>query len=242
MDLLELAQERDLFLVEDAAQALGTRVGGQQVGRFGIASCLSFWEEKAITSAGEGGMIITNEAAVAARARRLREHGETEHPTDRLYHHAELGFNYRMTAVQAAVGLSQLGRLDTFVTRRRKQAGQLTSALELIDGIDPPVEARYATHAYWKYVARLLHDRLRVAREDVISAVVAEGIPVAPRYPIPLHRQPVFAHYANRNVTLPVADELSNSLIAIPVHPSIGDRDLDDVVDAIHKVMSVLQR
>ncbi|HET9477329.1 MAG TPA: DegT/DnrJ/EryC1/StrS family aminotransferase, partial [Dehalococcoidia bacterium] len=169
--LLALAEPRGIAVIEDAAQAhgaiwreLGTgnkepRRTWWRVGTIGRVGCFSFWEDKIMTTGGEGGAVITDDDAMAERMRRIRHHGEGLDPSmpqgERSYYHLELGYNYRMTSMQAATGLVQLGKLDAYLEARRRNAAYLSERLGDIDGIEAPFVAEYAVHSYYKYIGRL---------------------------------------------------------------------------------------
>jgi len=169
--LLELAERRGTAVVEDAAQAHGALYKGRKVGTIGLAGCFSFWEDKIMTTGGEGGCVVTEDDALAERMRRIRHHGEGPVKGERAYYHLELGYNYRMTSMQAATGLVQLRRLDEYLAARRRHAAYLSERLgdpsappaseqaalrTGLDAIEPPFVAEYAVHSYYKYICRLV--------------------------------------------------------------------------------------
>ena len=127
--LLALAEPRGIAVIEDAAQAHGALYKGRKVGTIGRAGCFSFWEDKIITTGGEGGCVITDDDALAERMRRIRHHGEGPVEGERAYYHLELGYNYRMSSMHAATGLVQLRRLDEYLEARRRNAAYLTERL-----------------------------------------------------------------------------------------------------------------
>ncbi|MDP2949173.1 MAG: DegT/DnrJ/EryC1/StrS family aminotransferase [Chloroflexota bacterium] len=239
--ILRLAQDRGLVVVEDAAQAHGALYQGRKVGTIGRMGCFSFWEDKIMTSGGEGGAVITDDDELAARLRMIRSHGEGPIAGERRYYHLVLGYNYRMPAMQAAVGLVQLRRLEEYLEARRRNAAYLTERLKEVPAVVPPYVAPYAVHSYYKYICRLRTD-LRQAQgvsvdiERFVAAVAAEGVPISRRYPTPLHRQPVFQKLGYGDVSCPVAERLAGELFILLVHPTVSERDLDDVAAAIGKV------
>ena len=137
--------------------------------------------------------MITDDDALAERMRRIRHHGEgpMESGGERAYYHLDLGYNYRMTSMQAATGLVQLGRLDEYLEARRRNAAYLSERLGEIDGIEPPFVAEWAVHSYYKYICRL-RPETGIEIGEFVRAVAAEGIPISRRYPTPLPQQPVF--------------------------------------------------
>ncbi len=231
--LLALAEPRRIAVIEDAAQAHGALYRGKKVGTIGRAGCFSFWEDKIMTTGGEGGCVITSDDALAERMRRIRHHGEGPLEGERGYYHLELGYNYRMTSMQAATGLVQLRRLDEYLEARRHNAAYLSERLGEIDALEPPFVAEYAVHSYYKYICRL-RPETGIDIGEFVRAVVAEGIPISRRYPTPLPKQPVFRGL--NAAPCPTAERLAGELFTLLVHPTVTTADLDDVVSAIGKV------
>ncbi|MEO8229043.1 MAG: DegT/DnrJ/EryC1/StrS family aminotransferase [Chloroflexota bacterium] len=259
--MADLAGRKGLLLIEDCAQATGARWDGRLVGTFGHAGAYSFWEDKIITTGGEGGMIVTDDDALARRARMVLNHGEA--PTDenysageRLYFHETLGYNFRMTELAGALGSVQLGRLPGYVERRRELASALTERLAGVPGIVTPLEQEAATHAYYKYILLLDREVIAAPVEEVVAAIRAEGIPATRRYPTPLHRQPIFVDrrgFGDRHwpfpeeaaspPNLPGAEGVAKDAIQVTVvNPSIGDADIADAAAAITKVAAAFSR
>jgi perosamine synthetase len=257
--ILDIARRRDLHVIEDAAQAHGALYHGKPVGSIGVMGCFSFWEDKLITTAGEGGMVVTDDDRLAVRARRFQHHGEERldgdyYQQERLYRHEDLGYNYRMTEIQGAIGLIQLGRLDEYITRRRIIAHRLTLHLREIEGILPPYEPSDVVHVYYKYVIKLDRRVIDTPASEFVAALRAEGIHCARRYPTPLHRQPVFVEHrgfggtpapfeppwyhgqTSYTDTRPVAERLPNDLVTITMRPSYSNEDVDDIITAVAKV------
>ena len=233
--LIALAEPRGIAVIEDAAQAHGALYNGRKVGTLGTLGCFSFWEDKIMTTGGEGGAVITNDDALAERLRRIRHHGEGPVEGERAYYHLDLGYNYRMTSMQAATGLVQLRKLDGYLDKRRRNAAYLTERLRKLAAIEPPFVADYAVHSYYKYICRLRPDAgIEIA--DFVRAVAAEDIPISRRYPTPLPKQPVFREPPP--LPCPVAERLAGELFTLLVHPTVEEPDLDDVVAAIKRVVS----
>ncbi|MDO8611240.1 MAG: DegT/DnrJ/EryC1/StrS family aminotransferase [Dehalococcoidia bacterium] len=238
--LLALAEPRGIAVIEDCAQAHGALYKGRKVGSLGRVGCFSFWEDKIMTTGGEGGAVIAEDDALAARMRRIRHHGEGPSEGARAYYHLELGYNYRMTSMQAATGLVQLQKLDGYLEARRRNAAYLTERLPALGVIEPPPVAPYAVHSYYKYVCRLPSGALAPGIDAFVRAVAAEGVPIQRRYPTPLPEQPVFAGYGGP--PCPVADRLAGELFTLLVHPTLTAGDLDDYVRAIGKVAGTSRR
>jgi perosamine synthetase len=256
--LLEIAKQYNLYIVEDAAQAHGARYRDKLVGTFGQFGCFSFWEDKIISTAGEGGMIITDDDQLAKRARMIQHHGELRQDGDyyrgeRLYYHPILGYNFRMTEVQGAIGLVQLRKLPDYIVKRRKNAHLLTQLLSDIWGVFPPYEPDYVEHVYYKYILKLDRKVLKTPAAEIAKAISAEGIPATRRYPTPLHQQPIFVEkrgFGNTNAPfswypgevqygsgLPVAETIPNDLIMIRMNPNLTEEDIADIAYAVRKVV-----
>jgi perosamine synthetase len=255
----DIARRNNLFVVEDAAQAHWARYKGSLVGTLGDIGCFSFWEDKIITTAGEGGMVITDDDDLAKRAYRFHHHGEDRKDSayyrgERLYYHETLGYNFRMTEVQGAVGLVQLKRLNDYVRARRANAHLLTRLLSDVPGIIPPYEPPEVAHAYYKYIIRLDRRYLEISAKEFVTALSAEGIPCSRRYPTPLHQQPLFiqkkgfgktslpftppwyageTHYGSG---LPNAEDLPNDLVRLSMSPTLQEEDIHDMALAVRKV------
>jgi len=239
--LLALTEARGIALIEDAAQAHGALYKGKKVGTMGRLGCFSFWEDKILTTGGEGGCVITQDDSLAERLRRFRHHGEAPAPGERAYYHLDLGYNYRMTSMQAATGLVQLRRLDEYLEARRRNAAYLARALASIEAVEAPYVAPGAVHSYYKFVCRL-RPEAGVDLEGFVRAVSAEGIPISRRYPTPLPWQPVFRKRGLGQEACPVAGRLSGELFTLLVHPTVTEADLDDVVEAVGKVIRAWER
>ncbi|MEZ4558536.1 MAG: DegT/DnrJ/EryC1/StrS family aminotransferase [Caldilineaceae bacterium] len=173
--LNELAAAHDLLVVEGAAEAHGAAVHGTQVGGLGRVGAFSFYANKIITT-GEGGMLTTDDGELAARCRMLRDHAM---PPAQRYWHDEVGFNYRLTNLQAAVGVAQLEQIDTFLARKRHIAAQYTAALAGVPGLVPPVELPGYTNVYWM-VSVLVTDAFPLTRDELMAALRARDIDSRP--------------------------------------------------------------
>ena len=215
--LIELAARLPLVLVEDAAEALGALYKGRRVGAHGPLGCLSFNGNKIITTGG-GGMILTDDEALARRARYLTTQARDEGPE---WIHREVGFNYRLTNLQAALGVAQLEQLETFVSSKRETARAYAVALAALGGAEPLGEAPWATSSYWMYSV-LLDPACYGDARDLIARANAEGIQLRPLWR-PLHRQPIFeGHQAYR---VEVADRLYARGVSLPCSVGITSEE-----------------
>ena len=251
-----LAARHKLFVIEDACQAHGGQYRGRTLGTLGQIGAFSFFEDKVITT-GEGGMLITDDAELYEQARRLRSYGEELVTSigERKYEHTALGFNYRMSALNAAVGLNQLPRLEAMVAKRNRNAAYLREGLEKVPGIIPPKEVPGCRHAYYKFVCRIDREVLELDALTAVEAIKAEGVAATPRYPTPLPLQKVFREkigyggtdcpygcrrYGREPAFLtgswPVAERIGKEAFVLLVHPSIEEPDLQDAVRAVRKV------
>ncbi len=186
-DLLELAVEHDLEVVEDAAEAHGAEFAGRKVGGMGHAGVFSFYGNKIITT-GEGGMVVTNDAKLAARLRYLKDHGMSP---QRRYYHTELAFNYRLTNLQAALGLAQLEQIEDFIASKRRIYTQYAQALLGTPGISLNVERPGVRSVFWM-VSLVLDDSLRLEREALGAQLRSRGIDWRPFF-VPMHTLPHLA-------------------------------------------------
>lgn len=241
-ELTAVAKRHRLALIEDAAQAHGALYRGRKVGTIGRMGCFSFWEDKIITSGGEGGAVITDDDTLAQRLARLRSHGEGPLEGERRYYHLELGYNYRLAAVQAAVGLAQLHRLDEYLEARRHNAAYLSERLRALPEVQPPLVAEGCVHSYYKYICKLRTDLITVSIDRFVAAVAGEGVPCSRRYPTPLPQQPVFRNAGYGRGSYPNAEALAGQLFLLQVHPTVQQRDLDDMVASIEKVAAAYRK
>lgn len=217
--IAEIAAKHGLAIIEDACQAHGATLNGQPLGTWGTA-CYSFYPTKNMTT-GEGGMITTNDPALAERMRVLREHGMRVR-----YVHETLGYNFRMTDLQAAIGLVQLTRVDGWNAQRQRNAAQLTARLAGAPGVATPQVRPGATHVFHQYTVTVAD------RERTIASLTERGIGYGIYYPIPIHQQQVYRERGYTDV-LPVAEAASAKVLSLPVHPALTESELDQVADAV---------
>jgi dTDP-3-amino-3,4,6-trideoxy-alpha-D-glucose transaminase len=221
-ELRSLARERELKLLEDAAQAAGARERGEHVGGLGDASAFSFFPSKNLFCLGDGGAIATNDAEVASRARLLRLHGSTDKQT-----YLAVGYNSRLDAIQAGVLREVLPHLDGWNAARRELASAYEQAGlgKLVTLPKAPPQTEPVHHMYVVRSSR---------REQLIEDLRRRGIESRPCYPVPVHRQPAMEPYA-RGVHLPVTDLLASDSFALPMGPKRGKELAVNVVDALHQ-------
>lgn len=239
--LRALAERHGLALVDDASHSVGGSDRGRPVGSLADLSTFSFHPVKHLTT-GEGGMITTDDAELAGRMRVFRNHGITSDHRQRaeqggfFYEMVELGYNYRITDFQCALGLSQLRRLPEFVRRRQEVAARYDAAFAGIPAVLPLAVREGVSHAYHLYPVLLDLDRLSADRATVFAALRAEGIGVNVHY-VPVHLHPFYRErFGTGPGTCPVAEAAYERLVTLPMFPRMSDGDVDDVVAAVAKV------
>ncbi len=221
-ELVQIAQENDLVIIEDAAQAHGASLGGTFVGDFGLAAAFSLYPTKNMTS-GEGGMITTSDSELARRAAILRNQGMAVQ-----YQNELVGLNNRMTDIHAAIGRVQLQKLPAWTKTRQANAAFLTDNLE---GVVTPKVADGAEHVYHQYTVRVEDDR-----DGFVEALKQEyGVGSGVYYPIPNHRLPSLERFAP-DLVLPETELAAAQVVSLPVHPSLSQGDLERIVVAVNTV------
>ncbi|OGR61034.1 MAG: UDP-4-amino-4,6-dideoxy-N-acetyl-beta-L-altrosamine transaminase [Elusimicrobia bacterium GWA2_69_24] len=245
-ELRQLAQTHGLVLLDDAAHALGAEYHGRPLGRQAHLTTLSFHPVKHVTT-GEGGMVVTDDAGFAERATRFRNHGITSSAGERfrsgewLYEMVDLGFNYRLTDVQCALGLSQLAKLDRFLARREAIAARYRAALGGLPGVALQAVTPGVRHAWHIFPLLLALERLAADRRAIFAALRAEGIGVSVHY-VPVYWHPYYQRLGYPKGLCPVAERAYERLLTLPLFPSMEDRDVDDVVAAVVKVVDHFAR
>jgi len=241
--LRKLADRYHVKLIADACHSLGGSYKGRPVGQLADLSTFSFHPVKHITT-GEGGMISTNDPDLARRMRIFRNHGITSDHRQReqqgswFYEMVDLGYNYRITDIQCALGLSQLRKLAAWVKRRQEIAQRYNSAFAEIPAVQPLGVRAEVSHAYHLYVIRLDLTKLQATRGHIFAALRAEGIGVNVHY-IPVHLHPFYRKQLGTKPGMcPVAEAAYEQIISLPIFPQMTNADLDDVIEAMHKVIS----
>lgn len=242
---------RPALLIEDACHALGAEYGGKRVGGIADMTVFSFHPVKHLTT-GEGGMVATNDARLAETLRRFRNHGISSEARERhesgqwYYEMVLLGFNYRLTDIACALGLSQLHRLDSNLTRRREIAAQYGEAFRKLSSGDfaaivtPAVRAG-VNPAWHLYPIRMQLEMLSAGRAEIFRALRAENIGVNVHY-IPVHQHPYYRERVVARGNYPVAEDAYDRLISLPMFPSMTAQDMEDVIHALGKVLNHYQR
>ena len=220
--ICDIAEDHDLIVIEDAAQAHGSTFDGKKVGSLGDMACFSFYPTKNMTTS-EGGMITTNNEELVEEAHIFRAHGSRV-----KYHHDDIGYNFRMTDISAAIGLAQLNVIDEFNKKRAENAAYLNNALAGVDGVITPYAREGSTHVYHQYTIRVEKGN----RDDWIDVLTEEGIGTGVHYPIPLYNQPIYQKLGFTG-SCPNAEIAASGVISLPVHPSLTSDDLDLVIEAV---------
>jgi len=218
--IMDIAAEHSLVVIEDACQAHGAAIRGRKVGSYGTG-CFSFYPSKNMTT-GEGGMITTDDDEIADRARLIRNHGQSQ-----LYLHQTMGYNYRMTEIQAALGLVQVQKLPERTKKRIENAFYLSQRLSKV--ITPQVKEGY-THVFHQYTVRVGSQR-----DKALERLNQAGIGARVYYPLPVHQQP-FYRQLGYNESLPVAERASQEVLSLPVHPALTRDELDKIVNEVSKL------
>jgi perosamine synthetase len=216
--IMSIAAKHGLEVIEDACQAHGAAVGGRKVGSFGTG-CFSFYPTKNMTTA-EGGIITTDDDEIADRARLIRSHGQRER-----YYHEVIGYNFRMTELQGAIGLVQLGKLEAFTQARRANAEYLSRHLK---GVTTPSVAPDCEHVYHQYTIRV-----RSGRDPLAEHLRLRGIATGIYYPVPIHKQVAYQRMGYMD-HLPVAEQASREVLSLPVHPALTRDDLERIVEGVN--------
>jgi len=234
--LQEIATENQLYLIEDAAQSIGTKYKSKMVGALGDIGCFSFYPSKNITT-GEGGMITTNDDNIAEKCKLIRHHGESA-----WYVYNRLGYNYRMTEIQGAIGSVQLRKLDEYIKVRNQNAEYLTKGIKDLEGIDPPYVPEYCEPAFNYWIGRIHPKIIGLDKPDFINKFPRSKV----LYPKPLYKTDLFLkklaypkgcpwncqHYAKdidySQINLPNVETATREIFALDIHPKISKEQLDE--------------
>jgi perosamine synthetase len=221
--LRALADEHGLTLIEDAAEAHGARYKGRRTGSLGDVAVFSFYGNKIITT-GEGGMVVTDDAALVERCYFLENQAKSK---ENPYWHAEIGYNYRMTNVQAALGVAQLERIEEFIAARLRTVAHYDVRLAEVAGITRPPCAEWADNVYWMYTI-LIEDGFGLDRDTLMARLRQRGIETRPVF-YPLHCLPMY----DRGQKLPIAEEIARKGLNLPSGSALTPEQVDAVCDAL---------
>lgn len=249
-DLLALAQQHGIAVIEDCAQAHGAEYRNQKVGSIGTVGTFSFCQDKILTTGGEGGMLTTSDSAIYHRAWSYKDHGKSlaaiaeDGPSPGFrWLHRQIGTNGRMTEIQAAIGQKQLEKLPGWIAKRQANAKVLHQGLTGISSLRTPCAPSHLRHAYYKFYTFIRPEALLADwdRDRIMSAIIAEGIPCYSGSCPEIYREDAFKSYGDWSQR-PIAHRLGNESLMLMVHPTLSDADMQDTVAAISKVMFKAQR
>lgn len=243
-ELMELAEDYNLLVIEDAAQAHGAEYKGKKVGSIGHIGCWSFYATKNMTT-GEGGMITTNDEKIAEVARIIRNHGMISRDE-----HVMLGYNYRMSEINAAIGIVQLSKLDKLNKIRSENSFYLIENLKDVEWLSPPTIRPYVKHAFFWCPFKVNEEILGMNTKRLVKLLKKKGVEVRHRYYEPLYKQKVLIekgacslncpHYSKkvdyRKVYLPNAESIAGKIIGLPNHPKLTRKQLDKVISIIKSI------
>jgi len=222
-EIKEIAGKHNLLILEDACQAVNAEIDGKKAGSISDITAFSFYATKNMVT-GEGGMITTNNENYAERIRSFRNHGQGKE----RYDYKEMGYNYRMTDIQAAIGLEQLKKLEKFTEKRIKNASFLSKHLKKISWIEVPFVKKNAKHVFHQYTIKVDRDR-----DKIIEHMKKNGIMCGVYYPKPLHLYRSFTKLGYKEGDFPVAEKVSKQVISLPVHPALKKEELKKIVEVL---------
>ncbi len=246
--ILELAKKYNLIVIEDAAHALGTKYKGKFIGSISDMTEFSFHPVKTVTTA-EGGIITTNRKDLYEKLILFRTHGitrNTEFMENKdegpwYYEQIDLGYNYRITDLQCALGITQMDKLDGFIKRRKELVGMYNEYLSKIDGVIIQKEGEFSDTSRHLYIMKLDLDKFKVGRKEIFEALFAENIGVNVHY-LPVYLHPYYKNLDYKKGLCPNAEELYNSMITLPLYPGMSNDDFYDVINAVNKVLGYYRK
>jgi dTDP-4-amino-4,6-dideoxygalactose transaminase len=222
-EIFELANKKGIPVIEDSAQAHGARLNGQRIGSIGELATFSFFPSKNMAVGGDGGAILANTRELAERIGMAIDHGRID-----KYRHDFLGSNFRLSELQCAIGRIQLKHLESWVSRRQQIANRYTEVFAQIDWTPLPIIRPGAEHAWHQYVLRPKDRAAFIAHMDAND--VSTGI----HYPLPCHRQPLYAqHPQHAQGSLPITEQICSEVVSIPVHPHLTDAEVEHVISVV---------
>ncbi|WP_078393567.1 DegT/DnrJ/EryC1/StrS family aminotransferase [Shouchella patagoniensis] len=226
MDAIQkIAKKHNLFVIEDACQAIGTEYKGNRVGALGDVGCYSFFPSKSLGAFGDAGMIVTNQESLYNKVNELRNHGSIS-----KYMHTSIGQNSRLDEIQAAVLLIKLKFLDLFLHKRKEIAKRYSEGL--IDSIKKPVVSNLRTHTFHQYCIELNN------RDQLSTYLTEKGIASAVYYPVPLHLQKVFEGLGYKKGDFPAAEHAANRILALPISPELSIDAQNTIIDHVNKFVA----
>jgi perosamine synthetase len=235
--ILQVARRHGLFVIEDACEAIGAEYEGRKVGALGDVGVFAFYPNKQITT-GEGGAVVTNNAEIAHKVRKLRNQGRDE--SDEWFQHTELGYNYRISDINCALGIEQLKRIDSILDRREAIARQYSDMLGEVPGVNlpPPVVPRRKI-SWFVYVLQLSGRFDEAHRDWVIEEMRSRGIALG-RYFAPIHLQPIYRSTVNKRAVLPVTEFQASRSLALPFFNRIRNEEINEVCRTLAELIQLV--
>lgn len=227
--LTEIAEDHNLRIINDCAQAHGTEYDGRDLGSCPDISCYSFYPTKTLTT-GEGGIVTTDNPELNRLGSLLRSHGD-----DGRYHHVMFGLNYRITDIMSVIGLNQLAQLDDFLDKRRRNATELLEGMRDLEVVHPQRVTPRTNPSYSYFSVKLDLEGLKCTRDEFMEALQAENIDCGVHYPVPLNKQPIVKELLKPK-SCPVSEDLSTRILSLPMHPYLTEGDLEAITTGVRKV------
>ncbi len=227
--ILNIAQKHGLKVVEDAAQAVGAEISGSRAGNVADIAGFSLYATKNLMC-GEGGVVTTNNDEYAELCRRFRHHGQSEKTR---YQYYDIGYNYRMTNIAAAIGLVQLGKIDEYNEKRQKNAEALSKGLADIPEVVVPAASPEAKHVFHQYTILVDPEK----RDEIMNKIKEQGCGCAVFYPKPLHLHPHFGNMGYSEGDFPVSEETAKRCISLPVHPRLSEEDISKIIETVKEAV-----
>jgi len=244
-EIMEIAKRHNLYVIEDAAHAVGTTYKNRKIGSIGDLTSFSFHAVKNMTTA-EGGMVTTENEEWARFIRINSLHGMNKDAWQRkgswFYEIVSPGYKYNMTDIQASIGIHQLEKLERFIKLRRKYASIYTEGLKDAEEIETPPLCEYGRITYHLYIIKLVLERLKITRDEFIDSMRAENISTNVHY-IPIHLHPYYRkRFGYKRGDYPLAEETYDRAVSLPIYPKLKENDVEDVIGAIRKIIKYYRR
>lgn len=220
--ILNIAEEHDLMIIEDACQAHGAEYKGKRMGSFGDITCFSFYPSKNLGAYGDGGIIVTNNEELAKKIRMFRNYGQRI-----KYYHSLIGYNFRLDDIQAAVLRVKLNYLDEWIEKRRENARKYSESLKNTSEVITPFEKKFRKHVYYVYVIRCLN------RDRLIKYLNDKGISTGIHYPIPIHLQESYKHLGFGVGSFPITEECAKEIVSLPMFPELTTEEIEYICRSI---------
>src|SRR3989338_8000925 len=229
-NITKISGKKGILILEDTCQAIGAQYNGKMAGSFGDVGAFSFYATKNITC-GEGGAITTDNKEFAEKSKLFRQHGMS---TIGAYDYDDIGYNYRMTDINAAFLLEQLKKVDEINVKRIKNAAYLSEQLGRINGIEVPFVKKGYKHVFHQYTIKV--NGFNISRDKLAERLKSKGIGCNVYYPMPLHLCANFRKFGYKKGDFPVTEKISQQVLSLPVHPSLEENDLKIIVDTIKNI------